>query len=212
MKTELNTWQDIGSYISEFTVNANLLNNLSRISDDVDIRDFVSKGQLASKLWASRLFDKHITQSKVAVCGGWYGLLPAILLHKNHEKRNNFTSIDIDSTCAPIANAFNAEHYFTGEFYADTQDMYTADYTDYDVIVNTSCEHIADLPAWLETLPAGKRVLLQSNNFFECDQHINCVHNMHEFKEQCTERATVLDTQTLVMPNYTRFMILCLTK
>lgn len=210
MKTELLTWQEVGSYISGFTVNANLLNNLSRIADDVDIRDFVSKGQLASKLWASELFDKHIADCKVVVCGGWYGLLPAILLHKNHEKSNIFTSIDIDSACAPIANAFNAEHYFKQEFYADTQDMYTADYADFDVIVNTSCEHIPDLPAWVETLPRGKRLLLQSNNYFECEQHINCVHNLAEFESQCAGTA-IIDTQELVMPNYTRYMILCNT-
>lgn len=210
MNTQLTTWQDVGSYIADFTVNANLLNNLSRISDDVDIRDFVSKGQLASKLWASELFNQHITSKHVAVCGGWYGLLPAILLHKNHEKRNKFTSIDIDSTCAPIANAFNAEHYFKGEFYADTQDMYCADYTDYDVIVNTSCEHIEDLPAWIESLPANKQLILQSNDYFEHEQHVNCVRDLAHFKEQC-KQTHIIATQTLAMPNYTRFMILCNT-
>lgn len=210
MHTDLKTWQDVGSYVAAYTVNANLLNNLSRISDDVDIRDFVSKGQLASKLWASELFDKHITNSHVVVCGGWYGLLPAILLHKNHEKRNKFTSIDIDSACAPIANAFNAEHYFKGEFYADTQDMYEADYNDADVIINTSCEHIADLPKWIESLPRKKRLILQSNDYFDCDQHINCVNDIDEFISQCPE-TEIIETQTLSMPNYTRFMILCNT-
>jgi hypothetical protein len=208
MNNELKTWQEVGNYLSGFTVNASLLNNLSRIADDVDIRDFVAKGQLASKLWASTMFNQHVKSSRVAVCGGWYGLLPAILLHNNHEKRNIFTSIDIDANCAAIANSFNAEHYFSGEFYADTQDMYQLDYSNYDVIINTSCEHIADLTAWLATIPSGKRVMLQSNNFYECDQHINCVNSMSEFKSQIGP-ACVITTGTLVMPNYTRFMILC---
>lgn len=208
MNQKLKTWQDAGEYISGFTVNANLLNNLSRISDDVDIRDFVSKGQLASKLWASTIFDKHVSNSKVVVCGGWYGLLSAILLHKNHKKRNKFTSIDIDSTCASIANAFNAEHYFKQEFYADTHDMYAFDYSNHDVVVNTSCEHIADLSAWIKCVPAGKRLVLQSNDFFECEQHINCVNNIDEFVSQCTD-TVVVEAQSLEMPNYTRFMIIC---
>jgi hypothetical protein len=205
---ELKTWDDVGNYISGFTVNANLLNNLSRIADDVNISDFVSKGQLASKLWASTVFDRHITSSNIVVCGGWYGLLPAILLHKNHEKHNKFRSIDIDANCAAIANSFNAEHFFKGEFYADTHDMYAFDYSEFDVIINTRCEHIADLPAWLATIPRGKRVLLQSNNFYDCDQHINCVSSMPEFKRQINP-ASVIATSTLAMPNYTRFMILC---
>ena len=208
--TKLDTWQDVGSYIADFEVNANLLNNLSRISDNVDIRDFVSKGQLASKLWASTLFNKHIHNANVAVCGGWYGLLPAILLHKNHEKRNKFTSIDIDSTCAPVANSFNAEHYFKGEFYADTADMYEVSYHDYDVIVNTSCEHIDDLSAWIRLVPPGKRLILQSNDFFSCDQHVNCVNNLDEFVAQC-KGTDVIESQILSTPNYTRFMILCST-
>lgn len=177
---------------------------------EVDIRDFVSKGQLASKLWASELFNQHVTSSRVAVCGGWYGLLPAILLHKNHEKRNIFTSIDIDANCAALANSFNAEHYFKGEFNAVTQDMYCTDYTDFDVIINTSCEHIADLPAWISTLPSNKRVLLQTNNYFDLDEHVNCVHDLAEFKAQCIN-TTILATQTLAMPNYARFMLLCNT-
>lgn len=207
---KLSDWNEVGSYIADFDINASLLNNLSRISSDVDIRDFVSKGQLASKLWASTLFNDHIADASVVICGGWYGLLSAILLHKNHEKRNKIRSIDIDSTCAPIANSFNAEHYFKGDFYADTQDMYHEDYTNYDVIVNTSCEHITNLEEWINIIPSNKTLMLQSNNYFSCEQHVNCVSSIDEFKEQCSE-TEVLDSMVLEMPNYTRYMILCNT-
>ena len=35
-----------------------------------------------------------------------------------------------------------------------------------DLIINTSCEHIADLRGWLALLPRGARVMLQSNDYF----------------------------------------------
>ena len=44
-----------------------------------------------------------------------------------------------------------------------------------DLVVNTSCEHIADLRGWLDLLPKGTSVLLQSNDYFSEPTHINCV-------------------------------------
>ena len=46
--------------------------------------------------------------------------------------------------------------------------MYGIDYAALgaDLVVNTSCEHIADLRGWLDLLPRGTHVLLQSNDYF----------------------------------------------
>ena len=61
--------------------------------------------------------------------------------------------------------------------------MYELDYRSGapDLVVNTSCEHIADVRGWLDLLPAGTRVLLQSNDYFAEPTHINCVASLEEF-------------------------------
>ena len=51
-----------------------------------------------------------------------------------------------------------------------------------DLIVNTSCEHIADLRGWLDLLPKGTNVLLQSNDYFSEPTHINCVESVEAFE------------------------------
>ena len=48
-------------------------------------------------------------------------------------------------------------------------------------------------------------VCLQSNNFFEVDEHVNCVKNPIEFSEQ-SSMANCLYSGVLELPKYTRFM------
>ena len=42
-------------------------------------------------------------------------------------------------------------------------------YNEPDTIINTSCEHIKDFNAWYNSIPDGKLVILQSNDFFELE-------------------------------------------
>lgn len=76
-----------------------------------------------------------------------------------------------------------------------------------DTIINTSCEHIENFSKWYDKIPEGKLVILQSNNFFEVDEHVNCSKDIDEFKAQapCKE---YLYTGTLDLEKYNRFMII----
>jgi hypothetical protein len=87
-----------------------------------------------------------------------------------------------------------------------TDDMYLYSYTE-DVIINTSCEHIDNVQDWLSLLPADRMVVLQSNNYIGGNGHINCVHSKEEFVEQ-TGLSDILYSGELVMPMYTRYMVI----
>jgi hypothetical protein len=76
-----------------------------------------------------------------------------------------------------------------------------------DLVINTSCEHIADLPAWLSLLPKGTRVLLQSNDYFSEPTHVNCVASLDEFIDQAS-LGTIAFAGALPMKKYTRFMLI----
>ena len=76
-----------------------------------------------------------------------------------------------------------------------------------DTIVNTSCEHIEKFTEWFNAILKDKLVVLQSNNYFEIDDHINCVKNITEFKQQAPLSNIIYEGE-LELEKYTRFMLI----
>jgi hypothetical protein len=69
-----------------------------------------------------------------------------------------------------------------GKFSAITADM--CDFkTDADVVINTSCEHITQeqYERWLSNQPGDAVFVLQSNNYFDLDEHIRCSIDLTDF-------------------------------
>jgi hypothetical protein len=126
-------------------------------------------------------------------------------------------SIDIDPRCAAIAESVNATHVRAGRFTARTADMLELDYGAVapsgagggkaDLVINTSCEHLAEFGRWYERVPAGQRLVLQSNDYFACDQHVNCVADLAAFQAQAPMRE-VLFAGERRMRRYVRFMLI----
>lgn len=165
--------------------------------------------QVGSKIWArdSLLESLGGKYSHIVVLGGWYGVLSGMLFDDQRFDIALIESIDIDPSVAAVARTLNA---VAGDrFRALTQDMYAFDYraSGADLVINTSCEHIADLPAWLALLPAGTKVLLQSNDYFSEPTHINCVPSLDAFEKQ-TGLSGIAFSGSLKMRKYTRFMVI----
>jgi len=119
-------------------------------------------------------------------------------------------SFDIDPSVAPIAEKLNRKLAGDATFTAHTADMYALDYTEIgapDLVINTSCEHIADLPKWLALLPRGCRVMLQSNNYTSEPTHVNCVESVDELAQQA-KLSELNYAGALQLPKYTRFMLI----
>jgi hypothetical protein len=76
-----------------------------------------------------------------------------------------------------------------------------------DLVINTSCEHLAEFGRWYERIPDGKRLVLQSNDYFACDQHVNCVPDLDAFRAQAPLR-DVLFAGERRMRRYVRFMLI----
>ena len=76
-----------------------------------------------------------------------------------------------------------------------------------DTIINTSCEHIEKFTEWFNAIPRDKLVVLQSNNYFEIDDLINCVKNITEFKQQAPLSNIIYEGE-LQFEKYTRFMLI----
>ena len=173
-------------------------------------RDCISDGQMASKLWLLELlcrtdFYKHIserTDIKMAIVGGWYGTLG--LLFHCEGFRFKITSIDIDPKASMVAANFTA---FTGVDIV-TQDMFETDYSGFDIIVNTSSEHIENFEGWLNSLPKGIFVILQNNDFYDGKGHVNCFDSLESFVKMCSKFIHVQKGHSISASNYNRFMVM----
>ncbi|WP_292656495.1 class I SAM-dependent methyltransferase [Mesorhizobium sp.] len=174
-----------------------------------DIANAFNHKQVACKMWAlDKLFENDGGRfGRIWVLGGWYGVLPAMLFNDARFDIAAIDSIDIDPEVGPVARTLNRE---AGDrFRALTEDMYALDYAAGrpDLVVNTSCEHIADLGAWLALLPRGTKVLLQSNNYFSEPTHINCVASLAAFEAMVALREIRFSGE-LPTKKYTRFMLI----
>lgn len=175
----------------------------------------LNRNQMASKLWlAEALRESAGTRfGRVLVLGGWMGVLPAVLLHDARLAIERVTSLDVDAACAPVATTLNAAH--AARFDAVTRDMHDVDYaSEYasagsapDVIVNTSCEHLADFDGWFRRLPRGRLVVLQSNDYFACPEHVACVPDLATFRARAP-LGELLFSGERRMRRYTRFMLI----
>tara|TARA_B100001057_G_scaffold53610_5_gene47618 strand:+ start:6096 stop:9272 length:3177 start_codon:yes stop_codon:yes gene_type:complete len=187
-------------------------------------KDVMSRGQLKSKKWLVEEVKKVCPDlGTVFLCAGWYSsVVPMLQEHKiDFEKIRSF---DLDSKAWKIAEIFNADLVSdTWKFKATTQDIMDIDYVEHSytterldgttapltemphTIINTSCEHIDNFSKWYDLLPEGRLIILQSNNYFSIEEHVNCSSSLQEFSASAPMQ-TVLYEGELDLGQYTRYM------
>ncbi len=204
-----------------------ILDGLARYLDDPFISDMVvavsryrgpyianslNKNQMASKTW---LIDElcRATGGNFGTCfvlGGWNGVLGALLLRDPRLKIERLLSIDIDPDCRAVAETMNAHHVESGRFEAVTADMHDVDYGgngSADMLFNTSCEHLENFADWFTGAPRDMLMVLQSNDMFNEESHVNCVADLDAFKRQAP-MTDLLFAGELPLKRYTRFMLI----
>lgn len=196
------------------------------INETVIDTDCFARGQIQSKVWLINELKKVTPDiGTVFLCAGWYGTL-ATMLFESSLRVNKIRSFDIDESTVDIAEIFN-KPWFVDQwrFKALLEDIHNIDYDTYtwqywsnknnrmsypitdtpDTIINTSCEHIIDFNSWYKKIPQGKLVVLQSNDFIDVDEHVNCVKDSLHF-EQMAPLSKVLFAGELPLEKYTRYM------
>ena len=223
-------WKDDNDIFGRMLVLTNnpLFNNLRNAvgNHDADLSDALSWGQLKSKRWLVDELEKiDLPLGTIFLCAGWYATLAAMLFQSkcNIDKIRSF---DIDQSCLQIADTINRNQVKEDwKFKSITQDIMDIDYNKHtwqiwsntnnrmsypitdspDTIINTSCEHIKNFAEWYAKIPNGKLVILQSNNFFEVDEHVNCVNDLDDFASKSPLTEILYDNE-LKLSKYTRFM------
>ena len=164
-------------------------------------------GQLRSKEWLIDCLDEHVhSGSSIDIHGGWVGVLASMIFQSNIPA-TSIRSIDIDPHCEHIANTMNGIEFHKGMFRALTGNMVNIR-SDADIVINTSCEHIAqdDYNLWLNGLRHDALIVLQSNNY-EIPEHIRIAKSLQEFENQ-SELNNILFRGELQLPLYKRYMLI----
>ena len=192
---------------------------------DID-QDAFSRGQLKSKKWTVDILeDLNLPLGMTFVLCGWYGILPAMLFYSNLSV-DKIRSFDKDENCCEIADSINKTNFQNQwRFKAITEDILKIDFNGHvwqvwsksnnrmcypitdvpDTIINTSCEHTSD--DWYDKIPVGKFVVLQSNNFIEIKDHVNCVFSLDEMIDQY-KMSKIFFSGEKKLEKYSRYMLI----
>jgi hypothetical protein len=180
-----------------------------------DLLDSYSPNQFKSKESLIEHTKELVNEdSEIVIFGGWYGsiLIPAF----KHVKK--ITLIDLDEDVIGVAKNRLFSHYNNVEFIVgDIFDVYRDQYSNCDLFINTSCEHMRPMNEWGPApkykIPWWKRVtptyfVFQSNNMFDIEGHINCVNSMDEFKSQLPINSNIIYEEEINDTRGVRYMLI----
>jgi hypothetical protein len=171
---------------------------------DINLNDHFGRGQFKSKLWLIDILSRAVINNRlgtVALYGGWYGTINWFL--NEHFTVKETVNFEIDPECVTQSKLFNGMHNF------DAIEINVADIIcddkKFNTVINTSCEHMDEI--WFNNLPDGQFVALQTNDFFDCDQHTNCVSSLDEVIKKYPMQHIVYSGE-LATNKYNRFMLI----
>lgn len=213
--TPPDAFYDILRGVAALTGNTVVADLARLVADDMpqDLWIAFNHKQIGSKRWLVDALAETLPRPEgpVWVLGAWYGVLGALLLADGRLTIPAVVSVDLDPACAGVAERLNRRHVAAGRFRALTADMMALDFAAQDpapgLVINTSCEHLADVPGWLASLPPGVPLLLQSNDYVREPDHRSCVASLEAFKAQAGLSETLF-AGALPTKNYTRFMLI----
>jgi len=213
------------------------INTYRKTHDDYSpIHDAMSRSQIRSKIWLINELDTvrlQLTDTayyNVLVIAGWFGQLRSIYDRKLTYRKMRFLDID-KSACETsdyIFNLSSLDNYKVKSICADINNVvlykngYEWDVENFkenskftekfspDLIINTSAEHMNE--EWyhqirFKELESNPIVAIQSNNMFDGEGHINCVHSVDHMKKKFPMKEILYEGE-LQLKSYKRVMII----
>ena len=199
--------------------------NESKYNPDVDlyrsydIINAVNDAQINSKQWLVDnlkpfLKDEYLPDGlrDIIIMGAWYGVT-GMLLREHINSDVKIWNIDSDPMCEVYGNNLqqNFSDYKNNLFHTeDALEYYFDRYDAYQLIINTSCEHMdnEDLNLMLSMKPAKTLVCLQSNNFHKEPEHINTHNTVEEFIESLNLVRVFWSGTLKPSDEYERYMVI----
>lgn len=185
---------------------ANTLFHMIHDKPEWDNTSFIESfrpNQIRCKWWLAREISyvrAHF--DKVLVLGSWNScLLYEYLTSQCVVKHFDFVDTDVNVH-------IDRDYYFETNnmkknYNSVISDALAIDHEEYDLVINTSCEHMPDIPA-----VSGPLYALQSNNHKTIPEHTNCVNSAKmlakKWKVNSFEYRSELES---INGEYTRFLV-----
>lgn len=215
----------------------NILNNLIKKYPErfKDACNSLNDNQQKSKYWLVEKLNEYEgnwngkdskTGINVSVLTGWYGLLAYILIDEfKLQKINNVDSLDYDPMSKDVGrilfsqldreNLKKGKATYVNYKIKDLRKPDSKYFKDIQLVTLTSCEHleqsIIDHLLDKKILP-GTLVVLQSNNYVDCNQHINTSKSLEEFSSLYDKFLDNKKTYLKSFLHYDRYMIIGIKK
>lgn len=183
-------------------------NNL--ISYEKSFEDSVSQGQYDSKIWLRDELKKQnfefIGKAHIEIIGSWFAF-PLLEIIKDLYPVKQVDLYDKDENCHRVTAQY-INHF--------DPDFKIVQYGDYferkdkrrrHLVINTACEHMQDIGHMRHVYKGTPTMVLQSNNYTEQEDHINCVNNVNELIYK-NKLAHVNYSGYKSFENYDRFMVI----
>lgn len=174
------------------------------------LEDSSTISQLQSKLWIATELEKlNLYYKKVALIGGWFAqyITPILIDNLNVDIVHNY---DIDKDAQLISYKFNRRYKEQNKYRSISTNVFTNPLVEhYDMIINTSCEHMYYMKKIKELNPGLNAIyVLQSTNETKYDDHINCVKDEKELAEQGDIKEIYFSGTKVLDNKMTRFMVI----
>jgi hypothetical protein len=176
--------------------------------------DSSTTSQLQGKLWLVNELQKlDLKFSNVCIIGGWFAQFITPLMFDNFDI-NFIHNWDIDQDAKQISYKFNRRYKHQKRYVAITSNLLEKSWSkfrksNYDLIINTSCEHMYPMKKIRElNLNLKSWFVLQSTNEDKFDDHINCVNSTKELAEQGQLKQVLYEGQITLDNGMTRFMVI----
>jgi len=171
--------------------------------------DASTESQMESKLWlTTELMSADISSKNVALLGGWFAHIITTLL-MDEVNVDTVTNFEIDQDAKFISYKFNRR--YKPNYKAKRKNITISSLNEnFDLIINTSCEHMFPMWKFRELNPQLKNswYVLQSTDDDQYDDHINCVKSPEELANQA-KLVDVLYSGSKVLSNgMNRFMVI----
>ena len=158
------------------------------------------KEWLASELQKSKIYFKD---PKILVGGGWTGLM-AYLLGETFKNASSIISVDLLHHHKDIGTRIFPHIKF------DTTNVFEYFLQDFDIFVSTAVEHFnrQELQFFLQNKPEKVICALQSNNWYDIEDHTNCSDTLEDFIEYLPLKKIIYSGSKRMMDTYDRFMVI----
>lgn len=159
--------------------------------------------QIKCKKWlVEEICNFKMSWNRVLVLGSWN----SVLLYELFSVYGDvmwFDFVDTDQDAHDDRNIYFELNNMQKNYNSINMDATEfSDHQSYDLIINTSCEHMADIPAVY-----GPTYALQSNNYTSVADHVNCVSSSEQLADQCNITRKLFSGKLDIGP-YERYMVI----